>query len=51
MQKITGTLIWYYYMCPRETWLMAHELSPNQEDPFLEIGFYRKIPIEGRKKK
>jgi len=38
MQKITGTLIWYYYICPREVWLMAHELNPNQEDPFLEIG-------------
>jgi len=38
MQKVTGTLIWYYYVCPREVWLIAHELSPNQEDPFLEIG-------------
>lgn len=38
MQRITGTLIWYYYVCPREVWLMARELSPNQEDPFLEIG-------------
>jgi len=32
MQEITGTLIWYYYICPREVWLMAHELNPNQED-------------------
>jgi len=38
MKQITGTLIWYYYICPREVWLMAHELNPNQEDPFLEIG-------------
>jgi len=38
MQKITGTLIWYYYVCPREVWLMAHELNPNQENSFLEIG-------------
>jgi len=38
MQKITGTLIWYYYICPREVWLMSHELNPNQEDSFLEIG-------------
>jgi CRISPR-associated exonuclease Cas4 len=38
MQKVTGTLIWYYYICPREVWLMAHELNPNQEDSFLEIG-------------
>ncbi|HEC67256.1 MAG TPA: CRISPR-associated protein Cas4 [Candidatus Desulfofervidus auxilii] len=38
MLRITGTLIWYYYVCKREVWLMAHELHPNQEDPFLEIG-------------
>ena len=38
MKQITGTLIWYYYICPREVWLMSHELNPNQEDSFLEIG-------------
>jgi CRISPR-associated exonuclease Cas4 len=38
MDKITGTLIWYYYICPREVWLMARELVPDQEDPFIEIG-------------
>jgi len=38
MEKITGTLIWYYYICPREVWLMAHELSPKQDNTFLEIG-------------
>jgi len=38
LQKITGTLIWYYYICPREVWLMSHELNPEQDNPFLEIG-------------
>jgi CRISPR-associated exonuclease Cas4 len=38
MQKITGTLIWYYYICPREVWLMAHEINPEQENPLLELG-------------
>ena len=38
MDKITGTLIWYYYICPREVWLMSRELIPDQEDPFIEIG-------------
>jgi len=36
--KITGTLIWYYYICQREVWLMAHELNPETENPFLELG-------------
>lgn len=38
MRKITGTLVWYYYVCPREVWLMAQEIHAFQEDPFLEIG-------------
>lgn len=38
MQKITGTLIWYYNICKREVWLMAHEINPFEDDPFLEIG-------------
>ncbi len=38
MDKITGTLIWYYFVCEREVWLMAHEINPFQDDPFLEIG-------------
>ncbi|MCD6219819.1 CRISPR-associated protein Cas4 [Candidatus Calescamantes bacterium] len=38
MNKITGTLIWYYYVCKREVWLMSRELNPFQEDEFLEMG-------------
>jgi len=38
MELITGTLIWYYHICPREVWLMAHELSPEQDNPYIEIG-------------
>ncbi|MEM4367872.1 MAG: CRISPR-associated protein Cas4 [Candidatus Anstonellales archaeon] len=32
------TLIWYYYICPREVWLMSRQLEPVQENPFIEIG-------------
>lgn len=38
MENITGTLIWYYYICPREVWLMSRHLNPSQENPFIEIG-------------
>jgi CRISPR-associated exonuclease Cas4 len=38
MEKITGTLVWYYYICQREVWLMAHGLNPETENPFLELG-------------
>lgn len=35
---LTGTLIWYYYICPREVWLMSRNLQPDQENPFIQIG-------------
>lgn len=34
----TGTLIWYYYICPREVWLMSRHITPWPENPFIEIG-------------
>lgn len=37
MQPIP-TLIWYYYICPREVWLMSRQLEPNQDNPFIELG-------------
>lgn len=36
--QITGTLIWYYYVCQREVWLMGHGIHPFDDDPFMEIG-------------
>lgn len=38
MSSIIPTLIWYYYICPREVWLMAHELNPEQDNPLVELG-------------
>lgn len=36
--RITGTMIWYYYICKREVWLMIHSLEPDQSYQSLEIG-------------
>lgn len=36
--NITGTLIWYYYICPREVWLMSRQIELLQENPNIEIG-------------
>lgn len=33
-----GTLIWYYYICPRQVWLIAHQLTPDQEDTNILLG-------------
>ncbi len=36
--NITGTLVWYYAICPREAWLMAHEMEPEKEFDLLAEG-------------
>ena len=36
--QITGTLVWYYAICPREAWLMAHEMEPEREFELLAEG-------------
>ncbi len=36
--QITGTLVWYYAICPREAWLMAHEMEPEKEFGLLAEG-------------
>lgn len=35
---INGTLIWYYYICPREVWLMARQITPDDDDPNIVVG-------------
>ena len=36
--RITGTLVWYYAICPREAWLMAHEIEPEKSFGLLAEG-------------
>lgn len=35
---VNGTLIWYYYICKREVWLMGHNIIPDQENENIELG-------------
>lgn len=35
---VTGTDIWYYFICKRELWLMMRKIAPDPEDENLEIG-------------
>jgi len=49
--NITGTLIWYYYICRREVWLIAHQLEARQDNSFLELGrFFQEQTYEREKK-
>jgi len=36
--NVTGTLIWYYFICKREVWLMSHQLEPDPDDPNIDLG-------------
>ncbi|RTZ58900.1 MAG: CRISPR-associated protein Cas4 [Gammaproteobacteria bacterium] len=44
---INGTLIWYYYICPRQVWFISHSIAGEQDNQFIELGrhihefFYR----------
>lgn len=37
-QLVTGTLVQSYTICSRQTWLMAHQIIPDQDHSYLEIG-------------
>lgn len=38
LEHVNGTLIWYYCICPREAWLMARQITSDQDDPNIVIG-------------
>lgn len=37
-RQVNGTLVWYYMICKREVWLMAHCITADQEDDNMAIG-------------
>lgn len=36
--SVTGTLIWYYFICSRQVWLMARQMNPDEDDPNMDLG-------------
>lgn len=38
VMEVTGTHIWYYFICHREVWLMVHQIAADQDDENLDIG-------------
>lgn len=38
MDRLTGTLVWYYCICQRQCWLMAHEVNPCEDNELLDLG-------------
>ncbi len=51
-KHITGTLVWYYFICKREVWLMGHEITPDDDQESLKVGraihtiYYRNLRSE-----
>ena len=37
-RAITGTLVWYSVVCHREVWLMSRDITPDEDDPLLDLG-------------
>lgn len=35
---VSGTLVWYYYICLREVWLISHQITPDQDDANVSLG-------------
>lgn len=58
-KAVTGTLIWYFFICEREVWFMSREITPDQDFESLEIGraihetfysdFKKEVALDGMK--
>ncbi|NSL53035.1 CRISPR-associated protein Cas4 [Calidifontibacillus erzurumensis] len=51
VMPVTGTHIWYYFICKREVWLIIHNIAADQEDENLEIGRFLSENTYKRNKK
>ncbi len=49
--NITGTDIWYYFICKRELWFIIRKIVPDQEDENVEIGRFLHEYYSNRGKK
>jgi len=36
--NVNGTMMWYYFVCKREVWLISHGIESDQEDDNIMIG-------------
>lgn len=49
--SINGTLVWYYYICPREVWLQSRQINPDEQDQNMTWGRYLHEHAYQREKK
>jgi CRISPR-associated exonuclease Cas4 len=48
---VSGTLVQSYSICQRQLWLMAHQITPDQDNSYLEIGRFLDSESYDRDKK
>ncbi|KIR01269.1 CRISPR-associated RecB family exonuclease Cas4a [Lachnospiraceae bacterium TWA4] len=48
---VTGTLVWYYCICKREVWLLAHQIVPDQTNEDIDFGRFLHEQTYKRKQK
>lgn len=48
---VTATLVWYYFICHREVWLMGRQITPDQDNSNIEIGRFIHEDSYSREKK
>ena len=49
--QVTGALVWYYQICPRETWFLARQLVADQDDENVDYGRFLQEKVYQRDKK
>lgn len=49
--NVTGTLMWYYYICHREVWMMARHIVPDQDHQNIDIGRFLQETVYPRERK
>ncbi|HOA99703.1 CRISPR-associated protein Cas4 [Candidatus Sordicultor fermentans] len=51
VEDISGTLVQSYSICKRQSWLMAHQVTPDQDYYYLEMGRFLDTESYDRDKK
>jgi len=51
VDNISGTLVQSYSICKRQLWLMGHQITPDQDNSYLEIGRFLDAESYDRDKK
>lgn len=49
--RVLGSVVQAYMVCPRQAWLMAHQICPDEDNVYLELGRLVASQSYGRERK